>query len=478
LKLQGFTVLSEGEIDQIHNKSLVVLDRVGVEVQDAGARELFRQAGARVEAGSDRVHIPRELVESALGSAPSEFSLFDRNLSPGIQLSSGRIYATTGSNSKLVVDINTGEYRPSTKQDAGDFARLADALDNISIVIPEVNPQDVPPESMALHALEAVFNNTEKHVMYEVHEAKSTTALLDMGQVIAGETPLASKSPLSVFCSITSPLVWSTGAVLSLMETAKRGVPCCLIPCPIPGMTSPMSLSGTMVQQGAEFLSGLVLMQIVHRGTPVLYFAPPLSADMRYGTVVYSGPEVMLLGTAGRQMAEYYKVPLFQSGFDTDSQCEDVQSAWDKALAVLCGIGGVSAVFKNAGSIGNGLIASAVHLVLDDEFFGICLRLAEGLEVSDDALAAELIEKVGPGGSFLAQPHTISHLRSEHRIPKVLNRLTYDRWRAAGGRDVMSVARDKATAVLQTHHPRALPEYQKASLHEITRSFEVERSLG
>jgi trimethylamine--corrinoid protein Co-methyltransferase len=213
-------------------------------------------------------------------------------------------------------------------------------------------------------------------------------------------------------------------------------------------------------------------MQLVRRGTPILYFAPPLSTDMRYGSAVYSGPEVMLLGVAGRQMAEFYRIPFFQSGFDTDAQCVDVQSAWDKALPVLAGLGEVGTIFKNAGSIGNGLIASHVHMVLDDEFFGICLRLIEGIEVSPAALATETIEAVASGGNYLAQPHTLEYLKKEHRIPQILNRLTYDRWRKAGGKNVMEVAREKAQAILDTHCPKPLDRQAQETLRGVILDFE------
>jgi trimethylamine--corrinoid protein Co-methyltransferase len=472
LKLKGFEVLSRVEVEEVHEGSLGVLEQFGVEIQNAKTRDLLLEAGAFADGEGGRIRIPRCLVEDSLAGVSHEFCLYDRNLSPAIELQPGRIFATTGSNSKLVVDLATGHYRPSAKKDAADFARLADGLDNISIVIPEVNPQDVPPESTALHALEAAFGNTVKHVLYEVHDPDTSVAMFDMAQAIAGEVPLSSRSPLSVFCSPTSPLVWSDGAVVSLVETARRGVPCFIIPCPLPGMTSPVSLAGTLVQQGAEFLSGVVIMQLVRRGTPLLYFAPPMSVDMRYGSVVYSGPEVMLLGVAGRQMAEFYRVPLFQSGFDTDAQCEDTQSSLDKALSVLCSIGGAAAVFKNAGSIGNGLIASATHLVLDDEFFGICLRLMEGVEVSQDTMAVEVIGAVGPGGTYLNQPHTLRNLRREHRIPKVLNRLTFDRWRAQGAKTAMTVAKERATAILEAHQSLPLDFGKQAKLREICDAFE------
>lgn len=472
MRLKGFEVLSRPEMEQIHEGSLHVLDQFGLEIQDAATRALLLEAGAFPEGENGRIRFPRQLVEEALAAVPHEFCLHDRNLSPAIELRPGKIFATTGSNSKLVVDLATGQYRPSMKRDAGDFARLADGLANISIVIPEVNPQDVPPESTALHALDAAFNNTEKHVLYEVHDPDTAVAIFEMAQAVAGDVPLSSRSPLSVFCSPTSPLIWSDGAVVSLVETARRGVPCFIIPCPLPGMTSPVSLAGTLVQQGAEFLSGVVIMQLVRRGTPLLYFAPPMSVDMRYGSVVYSGPEVMLLGIAGRQMAEFYQVPLFQSGFDTDSQCEDAQSSLDKALSVLCSVGGAGAVFKNAGSIGNGLIASATHLVLDDEFFGICLRLVEGIGVSGDSMAVDVIKSVGPGGTYLNQPHTLQHLRLEHRIPKVLNRLTFDRWRAQGAKTAMTVAKERATSILENHQPRPLDAGKREKLCEILDAFE------
>jgi trimethylamine---corrinoid protein Co-methyltransferase len=472
MELQGWRVLSQEDMQRIHEAALQILGRTGVLVQCEEALSLYSEAGAIVDRERQCVRFPREVVERALASLPHEVSLYGRNGEREVWLKDRNVYALTSNNAAYIIDINSGDYRLATKQDTEDYARLADGLSNTSVIVPAFVPHDVPEYSSHLHSFQASLMGTEKPLAHEVHERESARAIFQMAQAVAGSTPLAEKSIMLAWLSPTSPLIWAKDSVEALIETATWGVPCAIIPCPMSGMTSPVTLAGTIAQQAAEWLSGMVLAQHVRPGTPLTYFTPPMISDLKEGTCVLGSPECVLFRVAGGQMAMFYGVPGHHSGQDSDAHCHDEQNAWERALITVAAMDTGPKLVQNGGLFSTGMTASLEQLVLDDEMFGYCLRILRGVRVTDDTLAVSVIDKVGHGGTFLAEGHTLRNLRKEMWIPSVSCRKTYEGWREAGCPTVVDVARVRAQQILANHRPSSLDPAVLAKLDGIVRDFE------
>jgi trimethylamine--corrinoid protein Co-methyltransferase len=103
------------------------------------------------------------------------------------------------------------------------------------------------------------------------------------------------------------------------------------------------------------------------------------------------------------------------------------------------------------------------EIVIDNEIVGAIARLIRGELADDETMALDLIEKVGVGKNFLAQKHTINHLRAgEHFMPDLIDRRSFDAWSASGSKSLVDKARDKTKWILENHKVAPLdPATQK-----------------
>jgi trimethylamine--corrinoid protein Co-methyltransferase len=99
-------------------------------------------------------------------------------------------------------------------------------------------------------------------------------------------------------------------------------------------------------------------------------------------------------------------------------------------------------------------------------------RVLEGIRVTPDTLSFEQIKEVGPRGNFMGLRHSLDHIRTEHYLPRLFDRSTYDTWEAAGAKDIREVARERAREILATHQVEPLPQEVQDELLSIIRAAE------
>lgn len=475
MRLTTLEVLSENELRRIHAASLRLLAETGMKIHSRRALELLGDFGAVVDLERESVKIPEAMVEDALRSVPSKITLYDRDQESTIVLGEGQSYAASGHNAIFVLDGETGERRSATKKDVADFACLSDALENISVVGIQAMPQDVQPEVSLLHAVDAAFNNSTKHLYFSPESANVTKAVFEIARAVCRKEDLSSRPILTCQLSPTSPLTWEGGAAEALMETAQAGVPCSLLPQPFSGVTAPITLAGTLTVHNAEALSGIVITQLMRKGTPLIYGSAWTTFDMREANVLIGSPEAGLMRIAGAQLAKFYHMPSHTISPDSDAHCHDEQNAWERLFTSLCALSSGIDLIVNAGMFATGLTVSFEQLVLDNEMLGILFRSLRGIKVEPETIATEVIEKVGPGGNFLTEGHTLQHLRGdEHWRTEISNRCGYDQWVERGTPDVVSNARRKVQHILKIHKPKELPKDVQQQIAEIIRDFEAE----
>jgi len=474
LKLSPMRVFSGDELSQIHQAALDVLWNTGMSIDSQEALALLKDGGATVDSEKKVARIPEQLIKEALRSAPrpSEVILYDRNRRPSMKLGTGSTYALSGFDATYVFDSQIGERRPATKSDVANFSKLADALPNIHGVATQAIPQDVPQRSAELHAAEVMFSNTEKHLVFCPTSPAMARAVFDMAKVVTGDEALERTPMLGCEFSPTNPLMWERNAVEALIETARNGVPILLLPQPITGVTSPITIAGTMVIHNAQNLSGLVISQLAKKCSPFIYACAATTFDMRQATPIIGSPESVLMRVASVQLADFYKLPSHSTSPDTDAHCHDEQNAWERIMTTQAAIMSGVDMIINPGMFATGLTVSYEQLVIDDEILGYISRMAKGIEVNPDTVAAELIRRVGPTASFLKESHTLRNLKLEHWMPSISCRSTHARWSQRGRKDVVTMAREKAEKLLNEHQPKKLSEETIRKLSQITKKFD------
>ena len=225
------------------------------------------------------------------------------------------------------------------------------------------------------------------------------------------------------------------------------------------GATSPCTLAGTVVTNNIETLTGVILAQLVNPGTPVIYGSVATSMDMKSGSYLAGSIESGLINAGLAQMAQYYRIPFYATAGMSDSKLPDCQAGYEKAATTMLAVlAGANYIHDAAGILEFCTTASYEQMVIDNEIIGICLRAARGIEVDEDKLAEEVIRRVGPGGNFIAEDHTIRHFRSEFFYPTVADRQLRTAWEKSGSLDTQERARRMARELLETHVPLPLPQ--------------------
>lgn len=467
-------ILSRGEIEDIHNASLEILENPGLEILSKRALDILKEAGGNVNYEKNRATIPRHLVKEALEKAPKTLTYGARNPKNSFLLDKREIHFTTNGYAVFIRDYETGERRYSTREDLARWAVLADYLDMVHVIWPSLNPTDVPEHMQRLTALFTCLSNSEKHVEHFAENAREAQYEIEIAAAIAGDKEELKKKPIisAVQCPI-APLRFDKGLTDAVIEFAMAGVPVVSLSMPLTGLTGPVTLAGSLVVNNVEVLGNVVISEFTAPGAPLIYAGSPGTIDFKTGAYV-EAPENILLNAALTQIARYYDLPCEVSGGSSSSKLPDAQAAYDGAIGflttiltgpdLLCGLGGI----ESASTM------SPEMLIIDNEIIEEALRIAHGIQVSDYALAVDVIRKVGPGGNFLAEKHTLDNLLKEHLVPKISNRETYETWRRNGSKSIMEVSREKTKDILEKHKPKAIEKNVQFKIEDIMKKAQIE----
>lgn len=461
-------ILTSNEIEAIHAATMDVLENAGVTFLSRQAQEILKQGGADVDIKRNIAKIPAALVKEKIGNCPSRFFLYARNPKYNLELGSSNQYMTCGGEYPFIIDLESGARRLALARDIEPIIRVTDALDNISVGGSYmIAPSDVQEEFRHIERGVAHYKNTSKttHWDSEGYIGESgelgATHNLELAAVVAGGFEELEKRPIGTasICP-SSPLTYDVGLTDDTIEFVKHGVPILVEPMDNTGATSPITLAGSLVQSNAAVLAGLVLIQLVRKGSPVVYGSIPVNLDARTGIPSSGCPENSLRCAGGAQMAHYYGLPSAMSGGATDAKVPDVQAGFESAFGMLTTVlAGANWIRVVAGELEYHFTASYEMLAIHDEMFGIAMRIARGITVDDDTLAVPLIKKVAPRqGHYMAEKHTLGHIRSERYLTSLSDRHTHGDWTKAGSKDIAQRARERVKAILATHRPEPLPK--------------------
>lgn len=445
----GLRVLSNGQLERIHLATLEVLRRTGVSVLEEKALSLLKNGGAEVS--GERVFIPAHLVEWAIRAAPPTVALCTREGRPAIQLESDRCYYGTGSDTPNVIDPYTGERRGALKADIANVAKVCDYLPNIDFVMCMGIASDVLTHISDIHHFMTMVSNTQKPIVFTAWNLENLKHVIEMAEAVAGGPDAFRRNPfVALYAEPISPLQHALEGTEKLLFMAEKRLPIVYTPAVLAGATGPVTLAGTLVQGNAELLSGLVIAQLKSEGTPFIYGGAVASMDMSTSSFSYASPEFMLATAALTDLAHHYGLPMFSFTGCSDSKVFDEQAALEGTMWILWATLTGGNLIHDVGYIESGLTASFEMLVMCDEIIAMVKRMTQGLKTDEDALAVDVIDKVGPGGNYLTEQHTVRHCR-EQWFPELIDRGTYEQWKSKGEKTLGQRVNEKVRKILETH---------------------------
>ena len=462
----SYRLLTKDQIQEIHRASLEILETIGVRVSHEGAVQLLKDAGCRVKE-ENVVRIPNWLVEECIRSAPSRITMYNRKGEEAMRLEGRNIYFGLGTDLISTYDLTTGEIRPSRLQDVANAATVADYCEEVDFIASFALPSDVPINTMYIECAKAMMENSVKPIFFTAAGQEDLALIIEMAATVAGgESALREKPFLIHYSEPTAPLTHSYGAIRKLFLCAEKGIPICYTPGDILGATTPATLAGGIVQANAEALSGIVLHQVRSKGAPIISGFGVVPLDMKTAIFSYGAPDFRLTNSAFADIFHHYGIPIW-STVGSDAHCLDAQAAMEHALGTLMAALDGANLIHDIGYLGQGLIGNPAAIVMCDEIISYVKRVLRGFDISRDKIGIDVIQQVGPAGSFLTQRHTADHYRQELWQPKLLNRDTPKTWMNKGSQRYEETAIQKALEILASHQAEPLPEELCHKLDEI-----------
>ena len=459
--------LSEEQMRAFHSAALDILQDCGTMVHHPKALDLLHQAGAQVKDGQ-HVFIPPGLVEAALRSAPSTVTIYDRNGGTAMCLEGRNVYYGTGSDCPYLLDSFSGDRREFLSADVEDAVRLVDALPNIDFTMSNGLAPDFPAELQYQYKYAIMIRNSTKP---QVITAADKTCLNDIADIAAaavgGREELSRKPIFVLYDEPTSPLVHMSEAMEKLMFMAEHNLPTNYSPGIMAGGTSPVTMAGAIAQANAEILAGLVIHQLTNPGAPFIFGAGMSPMDMLSMQPTYSAPEAMMTQAGLCQIGRcLYELPTWGFGGCSASKLPDEQAVNEAATYIMmAGWAGTNLV-HDVGYLEFGLTYSFDLLVMCNEFIGQVRRMMEGIPVDRENLAVESIKRVGPGGHFLGDVHTLDHFR-ENWQPDLTDRRTYEDWQSRGAKSMGQLAKEKIKKIKESHQPQPLSPEVDAEIETV-----------
>lgn len=460
-------LLTQEQVERVHQASLEILETVGLLVRNEKARAIFTRHGCMVDSETEIVKFPRKVTEEFRSMMPAKFTFRGRDPKYDRTLPDEGPVIVTASSAPDILDPVTGHERRARTDDIARIARLINELPGYDVFSVSTLADDAPIENLALFRLYPALKHCLKPIRMNNKDLAEAQDILRLAALVAGGEEAYREHPFIThhFCPVVSPLTMDFDSTEMLIYFSGQKLPVYPTIVPNAGLTSPMTLAGTLAQCNAEFLAAAVLMQMVQESTPLIYSTLPTVGDMRTGAYASGGIECGILHMGCAQMARYYNVPYGGYIGLSNAKLSDAQSGYETGLSTMAGLlAGVD--MMNMGGLLDALkVFDFGKAVIDDEIALMLKRVKRGFEFSEETLALDAIMEEGPGGTFMTNIHTMERMKTEAILPHVADRDVRMTWEEKGSMDAQAHAMERVRAILAKEAPVLIPPEVDAQIH-------------
>ena len=466
-------VLSNEECVQVHERSLNILQHMGVHVLSERARKILGEAGAEVDDAAQRVRFPRAMVEESLRLAPRQFRLGGRRPDWDLDMNIGECSLLADGGAVSVLDWESGEIRPGTFDDWVSATKLIDTIDEIGVYwnVVEGGFSDSRAEFVSYYR--NVLKNCSKHLQDSVDSPEKAQLLMEILSIVfGGRENVRIKHPFSYLLCPMSPLVIDSKYTDAYLETIGWDMPVAIMPMPLMGATAPASLISTILVANSEFLAMLCLVQAAAPGTAAIYAINPQAIEPRTWRYTGGAVENSLFGAAATCMGRYYGLPVEAGTGGTDQYYPGAQAGYERAINWSLPTISWPDILVGPGLLGGSTILCLEQMVMDVEIFRRFARLHEGIHTTEDRWLDEIILNAGPGANFMGQKSTLKALHDgRFYLSEMGFHGTYEKWKASGMPDIVDDIQDITRAMLKKHQPLALEQTADYELECLERHY-------
>ncbi len=469
----GMKILTEDQIWEIRQAAFDAVETVGFKCRHKEVHKMMKQAGAWVK--DDIIKIPRYIVQECLTTAPKGWAIYDRQGRRAMEVEGEKSHYGTSTASPNTRDAFTGEIRPTTVNDIALGAQVADYLYGIDFVMPMGSAQDVPGDAGEVHEFPALVANTTKPCVFIGYTPLGCEYVFEMAAVVAGGREKLKRKPfLILYPEAIAPFHYPNEVVERIFAAADRFMPQLPGSTVQAGATGPVTLAGVITQITAEALIHITIAQLRQKGCPVGMSGNVGILDMRNALMTMGAPENSLAIAAQAEVALSFNLPTWGLAGATDAKRLDAQAGLESAFSILAhGLSGLNLI-HDVGYMASGMACSLEQLVMGNEVIGMTKRFVEGITVTKETIAKQIMEDVGPAGHFLTQQHTMTHFKKELWNTKLLNRQNIGDWEDAGKPTMEERVQEEVRMIVETHQPEPLSDKVVSELERLKKEGEKE----
>jgi trimethylamine--corrinoid protein Co-methyltransferase len=459
-------LLEDELIDRIIAEAREVVCKLGLEIHDKLALALLADHGAQVDEDNCNARLTQDLFDRALATVPCSFKLYDVLGNETHDFRDDNVYFTPGSTALNILDNQSGELRRPSTADYIRYVKVTSGLPHLASQSTAMIPADVHDKISDSYRLYLSLLYGEKPVVTGAFTVEGFEIMKDLQVAVRGSEQALRAQPLTIFSVCpTAPLKWSDVTSQNLVDCARWSIPVELISMPLSGLVAPVTLVGSLVQQTAENLSGVVISQLVNPGHPLLYGGSPAIFDMRFGTTPMGAVETMMLDCANSEIGKRLGMPTQSYIALSDAKQLDAQAGLETGMgALLAALSGINSI-SGPGMLDFESGLSLEKLVVDNEICGMAYRLLGGIEPREDFPALPLFQELRREKYLLIADHTRRHLREEITFPgPVIDRANLARWLEGGRLTLRERAAREVSRLLELYTPSRLPEQTKLEL--------------
>ncbi|MBL0344669.1 trimethylamine methyltransferase family protein [Candidatus Villigracilis affinis] len=463
------TLLSDEIIARILEEAYELLRCPGVKVQNPEARDLLAAAGAIMYPDNNVVGIPEALVKKALESVPRDFYLYDYDGNPTVHYGGDSVHFDPGSSGITMLNPETLEHDTTETEHLIRLLKVAEQLPQYDAQSTAVICHDVPKEIQDSYRLYLTLLYSKKPIVTGAFTNKTVQEMIDMLVLFAGSEEAARAKPRAIFDVCPAPpLIWSNFGAGNLIALARAGVPAEIVSVPLSGAAAPVTMLGTVTQHTAECFAGIVIHQLAHPGSPIVWGGAAAIFDMRKGATPMGAVETAMLDCSYAQVAKTLGMPTHTYLGATDSKLVDAQAGLESGISAM--VGALSGINMISGSGMLDFLAchSAEKLVLDAEGIAMAKRMIGGVKLHTDTLATGFYDdKINfKGGDFLKQKATMQLFQKEQHLPSsVIDRDSTRAWKAAGSLDAFGRCKLRVIELLASYRRPEIDPEKENRLH-------------
>ena len=473
-------MLRNEDVERIIAGAYDLLATTGVKVIHQEALQILSDHGAAVDFSDQSATMPQDLVEKCLKTVPSSLDFYNFEGEKTVRVEGDTVNFVLDSAPVFLLDSATKKIRGAKTRDMIEIIKLVDNLEHVPFMTASVVPEDVPISLCDVIRFHQALIYSGKPVFGGAFSIDGLLVEIELLSALAGGKDEMGKKPrVMMAANPSAPLMWTQTSAGNLVDCAKHNIPVMIIPIPLSGGTTPVTLAGTMVEHTAECLSGIVLSQCIRIGAPIIYGGGATALDMVEGINAEGAIETKMMAVANNaQIGQYFNLPTAANCGRNDSEMFDAQAATESGFGMLLGaLAGINLI-RGVGMLDHGGAVSMEKMIYDNEVCGMIHRLISGITVTEETLAVDLIkEHKFDAAGILGSDHTFDWFQKELLVPsrEIIGRTSYTKYAEEGSKEMFERAREKKHQILSTYQAPAIDAHTLDEMQKILTEYAAKK---